>query len=257
MPLPTTLLQHPSTVLFDLDDTLFDHTATSRAALRAITCELPFFTKVDFEPFYKHYSDLLEELHLRVLAGTCSYAEARRQRFEGLLARYQPTAGPAEAERLADAYYVQYPQQRQPVPGALALLQALRPQYRIGIITNNRTAEQADKLRFLEMTALVDVLITSEDVGVAKPDPRIFHAALRQLEARPEETVLVGDNWIADILGARAVGIRPLWLNRTGAPRPLAEVAEITSLEPLAAVLAKIASASAGQCQPGHHALTD
>ena len=241
MSLPTPLPLRPTTVLFDLDDTLFDHTATSRAALRATTCELPFFATVDFEPFYQHYSDLLEELHLRVLAGTCSYAEARRLRFEGLLARYQPTAGPADAERLADAYYVQYPRQRQTVPGALALLQALRPHYRIGIITNNRTAEQADKLRFLGMTDVVDALITSEDVGVAKPDPRIFHAALQQLDTRPEETVLVGDNWVADVLGARAVGIRPLWLNRVGAPRPLPEVAEITSLEPLAEVLAKIA----------------
>jgi HAD superfamily hydrolase (TIGR01549 family) len=239
-----------TTVLFDLDDTLFDHTATSRAALWATTCELPFFAAADFELFYQHYSGLLEELHLRVLAGTCSYAEARRLRFEGLLARYQPTATAAAAERLADAYYVQYPRQRQPVPGALALLQALRPHYRIGIITNNRTAEQADKLRFLGMTDLVDALVTSEDVGVAKPDPRIFHVALQQLDARSEETVLVGDNWVADVLGALAVGIRPLWLNRAGAPRPLAEVAEITSLEPLAEVLTKIAGAPASQLVP-------
>jgi HAD superfamily hydrolase (TIGR01549 family) len=245
MLLPTSSSRRPTTVLFDLDDTLFDHTATSRAALRATTCELPFFATVDFEPFYQYYSGLLEELHLRVLAGTCSYAEARRLRFEGLLARYQPTATAADAERLADAYYVQYPRHRQPVPGALALLQALRPHYRIGIITNNRTAEQADKLRFLKMTELVDALITSEDVGVPKPDPRIFQAALRHLGAQPQETVLVGDNWLADVVGARAVGIRPLWLNRFGTVRPLAEVAEITSLAPLAEVLSKIAGASA------------
>lgn len=239
-PLPA-LTPRPTTVLFDLDDTLFDHTATSRAALRATTAGLPFLAAVDFEPFYQFYSDLLEALHLRVLAGSCSYSEARRLRFAGLLARYQPAATPAEAAQLADAYYVQYPRQRRPVAGALALLQALRPHYRIGIVTNNRTAEQADKLHFLGMTDLVDALITSEDVGVPKPDPRIFRVALRQLAARPEETVLVGDNWHADVLGALAVGIRPLWLNRGGAPRPLIHVAEITSLEPLAGVLAQIA----------------
>lgn len=55
--------------------------------------------------------------------------------------------------------------------------------------------------------------------------------------------MLVGDNWGADVLGALAVGIRPLWLNRTGAPQPLPGVATITSLEPLAAVLAHIAGA--------------
>lgn len=241
LPLPT----RPTTVLFDLDDTLFDHTGTSRAALRATTANLPFFPALDFEEFYQHYSDLLEALHLQVLHGRLSYTEARDQRFRGLLARYQPAATPADVARLAEAYAGQYPQQRQPVAGALALLQALRPHYRLGIITNNRTAEQLDKLHFLGMADLVDVLITSEDVGVPKPDPRIFRAALHRLAAEPAKTVLVGDNWQADVLGALAVGIRPLWLNRFGAVRPLASVAEITSLEPLAAVLAHIAGSPA------------
>lgn len=243
----------PTTVLFDLDDTLFDHTATSRATLRASAAALPFFPTVDFEVFYQFYSDLLEELHLHLLHGRLSAAEARDQRFRGLLARYQPQATPAAAAQLADAYYAQYARRRQPVPGALALLQALRPHYRLGIITNNRTAEQTEKLHFLGMADLVDALITSEDVGVPKPDPRIFHAALHRLAAQPAETVLVGDNWQADVLGALAVGIRPLWLNRTGAARPLASVAEITALEPLAEVLAHIAGVATtpgGQEQP-------
>jgi HAD superfamily hydrolase (TIGR01549 family) len=231
----------PTTVLFDLDDTLFDHTATSRATLRVAAAELPCFPTVDFEAFYQFYSDLLEELHLHVLHGRITPAEARDRRFRGLLARYQPQATPADADRLADAYYAHYARLRQPVPGALALLQALRPHYRVGIITNNRTAEQTDKLHFMGMAGLVDALTTSEDVGVPKPDARIFAAALRQLRARPADTVLVGDNWSADVLGALATGIRPLWLNRTGAAQPLPGVATITSLEPLAEVLAHIA----------------
>lgn len=121
--------------------------------------------------------------------------------------------------------------------GALALLQALKPHCRIGIVTNNRTAEQVEKLEFLEMTSLVEALVTSEEVGVPKPNPRIFEVALQRLEARPEETVLVGDNWHADVLGALASGIRPVWLNRFGAPRPLAHVQEITSFEPLVDIL--------------------
>ncbi|GAB3638671.1 pyrimidine 5'-nucleotidase [Hymenobacter arcticus] len=240
LPSPATA-PRPTTVLFDLDDTLFDHTATSRATLRVAAAGLPFFPTVDFEAFYQFYSDLLEELHLHVLHGRLTPAEACDQRFGGLLARYQPRATPADAERLADTYYAHYARLRQPVPGALALLQALRPHYRVGIITNNRTAEQTDKLHFMGMAGLVDALITSEDVGVPKPNPRIFAAALHQLNAQPAHTVLVGDNWTADVLGARAVGIRPLWLNRTGAAQPLPGVATITSLEPLQEVLAHIA----------------
>lgn len=233
---------HLTTILFDLDDTLFDHIATARASLRASASPLPFFQTIDFEPFYQLYSELLEEYHALLMAGRYSYEEARRLRFERLLAPYWPAARAEEIDDFVRANQTHYPLMRQPVAGALALLQALKPHYRIGIVTNNRTAEQEDKLAFLGMTNLVDALIASEEVGVPKPDPRIFEAALQRLEARPEETVLVGDNWRADVLGALAVGIRPVWLNRLGAVRPLPHVAEITSFEPLEDALRVIVS---------------
>lgn len=238
------LTGRPTTVLFDLDDTLFDHTATARAALRTTAAPLPFFPAIDFEGFYQLYSELLEEYHVQLLAGRYSYEEARNLRFQRLLASFWPAATAAEVEAFIRVNQGNYPRLRQPVTGARALLQALKPHYRIGIVTNNRTAEQVEKLEFLEMTDLVDVLITSEDVGTPKPDPRIFEVALQRLDARPEETVLVGDNWRADVLGALAVGIRPLWLNRFGTVRPLAHVEEITSLEPLAEVMRKIVGSS-------------
>ena len=229
-----------TTILFDLDDTLFDHTATARATLRLSASPLPFFAAVDFEGFYQHYSDLLEEYHAGFLAGQYSYEEARGLRFQRLLAPFWPAATASEVAKFARANQIHYPRLRQPVAGALALLQALKPHFRIGIVTNNRTAEQVEKLEFLEMTPLVDALVTSEEVGVPKPNPRIFEAALQRLEARPEETVLVGDNWHADVLGALACGIRPVWLNRFGVPRPLAHVEEIAGFEPLADVLRTI-----------------
>ena len=240
------LTRRPTTVLFDLDDTLFDHTATARAALHSTAAPLPFFRGADFEPFYQLYSELLEEYHAQILTGRCSYEDARRLRFQRLLAQYWPAATTDEIEEFIRVNQVNYPRLRRPVAGALALLQALKPHYRIGVVTNNRTEEQVEKLQFLEMTDLVDALITSEEVGVPKPNPRIFQVALERLGAQPAETVLVGDNWQADVLGALAVGIRPLWLNRLGAPRPLGHVQEITGFEPLADVLQRIAGSAAG-----------
>ena len=185
---------------------------------------------------YQRYSDLLEEMHPRVMNGEIDYLKARELRFEQLLAPYEPAPTAPALTDLAEQHYDHYRQHRQAVPGALALLRELKPDYKIGIVTNNRTAEQQQKLAFLQMSGLVDALITSEGVGVLKPAPAIFHAALEQLAASAAETVMVGDNWVADVVGARAVGIRPVWLNRHGAARPLPEVAELTSLEPLAVV---------------------
>ncbi|MFD1872910.1 HAD family hydrolase [Hymenobacter bucti] len=226
-----------TTILFDLDDTLFDHAGTARAALAAIAAGRAALHGVPVEDLYGRYSALLEELHPQVMTGRISYLAAREQRFQRLLAPYEPAASAAEAAQLAAQHYGHYQQLRRPVAGALALLQALKPTHKIGIVTNNRTAEQQEKLRYLGMSELVDALITSEEVGVLKPDPRIYQVALARLGSQPAETVMVGDNWLADVLGALAVGIRPVWLNRTGAARPLPHVTELTSLEPLAEVL--------------------
>lgn len=84
--------RRPTTVLFDLDDTLFDHAATARAALHLSASPLPFFAAVEFEGFYQHYSDLLKEYHAGFLAGHYSHEEARRLRFQRLLAPFWPAA---------------------------------------------------------------------------------------------------------------------------------------------------------------------
>lgn len=230
-----------STVLFDLDDTLFDHANTARAALAATAATRASLQAVDLEVLYQQYSEVLEEIHPLVMQGHYTYEAARQLRFRRLVAPYEAQpATPADIALLAEQHYAHYRRLRRPVPGALALLEALKPNYRIGIVTNNRTTEQEDKLQFLGMAHLVDALITSEEVGVLKPNPQIYEVALRRLHATPAETVMVGDNWQADVVGAAAVGIRPLWLNRVGAVLPLAHVVELTSLEPLAEIYQKI-----------------
>jgi HAD superfamily hydrolase (TIGR01549 family) len=233
-----------TTILFDLDDTLFDHAGTARAARAATAARRPTLQGVPVETLYQHYSELLEEVHPLVMTGRISYLEARQQRFARLLAPYEPTPTAAEVAQLAEQHYGHYQQLRRPIAGGLALLQALKPAYKVGIVTNNRTAEQQEKLRYLGMSHLVDALITSDDVGVLKPDPAIYAQALQRLGAEAAETVMVGDNWQADVVGALAVGIRPVWLNRLGVARLLPEVAELASLEPLEVVYQVITGAS-------------
>lgn len=67
------------------------------------------------------------------------------------------------------------------MPGALAPLELLRGRAAVAVATNSLQAEQEAKLRTLGMAHLVDALVVSETVGVAKPGPAVFHAAQRQL----------------------------------------------------------------------------
>ena len=74
----------------------------------------------------------------------------------------------------------------------------------------------------------------SEEVGVAKPDARVFEAALSRLGGTPDEAVMIGDSWSSDIVGATGLGIRAIWLNRYDRPCPDSSLAtEIRSLEPV------------------------
>jgi HAD superfamily hydrolase (TIGR01509 family) len=222
-------------VLLDLDDTLSDHTHSSRAALLAVCRAHAPLAARPFDVVLADHAVLLEELHLEVLRGARSLDAARIERFRRLLARHGCDGDPASA---AACYRDAYQSSRQTVPGALALLEQLRGRAAVAIVSNNGQAEQEEKLRYLGLSHLIDALVVSETVGVAKPDPAIFAAALGQLGCAAEDAVMLGDSWAADVLGARAAGVRAIWLNRHGLACPDPALAhELSSLEPAESIV--------------------
>jgi YjjG family noncanonical pyrimidine nucleotidase len=224
-------------VLFDLDDTLFDHRRSARAALtevhRAHGRDTPYD---DFERAHTRY---LEEMHVEVLAGRIGLDEARRERFRRVFGSLGVTLGDRDVELTAAAYRDGYKLARRALAGAAELLDAVRRHARVAIVTNNLLEEQQDKLQYCALAPFVDALIASEDVGVSKPDAAIFHIALDRVGAKPDEAVMVGDSWANDVVGAARAGIRAVWFNpdRKAVPPEPAGVAVIESLTPAADVL--------------------
>jgi putative hydrolase of the HAD superfamily len=223
----------PSAVLFDLDDTLFDHRYSARRALEDLQSRHPILEKHSLEFLVGEDLRLLGEKHPLVLAGTLSIADSRIQRMQGLFAACGTEIGADEAQYFADRRQKTYREMRRAVPGAIPLLQQLKGRVKIGIVTNNFREEQRDKLDACGLTDFIDVLVTSEEVLHAKPDRRIFESALEQLGCNASQAVMVGDSWEFDILGAWNARLRSIWFNRVGAEQPShPQVREITSLEP-------------------------
>ncbi len=185
------------------------------------------------------HATFLEQLHGEVMLGKVPLEDARRERFRRLLAAAGATPPEAVVALTAAAYRDRYKNVRRAVRGAVPLLAALAGRVRIGIVSNNLFDEQLDKLRLCGLEPFVHALIVSERVGVSKPDPAIFSAALEGVGCRADEAVMVGDSWIADIAGAHAVGIRPVWFNPMELPLPdgAEPVAQLRSLEPVNAVM--------------------
>ena len=225
-------------LLCDLDDTLFDHDRATRESLADLQRRHQVLACWSLDELDQRHRIELETLHLEVLAGRLVIDDARRQRFGNLLAQ----AGFEDAtlaDEVASNYRQTYAANWHAVDGAIDLLHAVRSDgHSILIVTNNGVTEQRLKLQRCGIGACIDLMITSEEVGITKPDPRIFKHALSRVGARPSDAVMLGDAWATDIEGARAAGVAPVWFNprRRISPDPL--VPELASLTPTSAALA-------------------
>lgn len=236
--------KHPSSpvkaVLFDLDDTLFDHLHSTRQGLHAVCQAYPCFQQRPIDELFADYTRLLDEVHLLMLEGSLTTDEARRERFRRFFLLHAPETRDLlnAVEHAAILHRETYQASRQLVTGALPLLEYLHGRVKVAIVTNNLTAEQVEKLHHLQLNHLIDALVTSQESGFIKPDPGIFYVALERVGCRATEAVMLGDAWRSDVLGATRAGIRAIWLNRTGIACPDPRLAiEIRSFEPADEVL--------------------
>jgi len=133
----------------------------------------------------------------------------------------------AQIDRVVDALWLDQPHQnlwRRLLPGIAELARELRAEgVPIGILTNSE-GRAATLVRELGLDDVFGVVIDSGVVGVAKPEPAIFHAFAAALALPPSEIVHVGDSLRADVQGALAVGMHAIWFagNRDSAPRGVA-----------------------------------
>jgi HAD superfamily hydrolase (TIGR01509 family) len=235
----------PKLLLLDLDDTIFDHVGSSLEALTRLASEDPRLRGSPPSVLAARYASHLEELHPRVLAGELSVDDARAIRVRRLFEESGSPIDASEADRLARRLRALYQASRRPVDGAEAFLRIVRQEASVVLVTNNFLEEQREKLGFLGLDRLVDGMVTSEEVGVAKPDPGLFHAALRRANREGPEAVVLGDSWASDVVGGVRAGLPVVWFNRFGAPAPSDPpgIAELRSLTPAASAWAAVVAA--------------
>ena len=228
-------------VLFDLDDTLYDHSYHITSAITALRKKHAFLQNYPLEYLTQLSHKLLEEVHSRLLKGEISLQDARRIRWQRFLEEFRQEEN-YDPITFGAFYLNAYYESERVVPGTFELLKTLREDFSIGIISNNLLAEQIEKMKRLGISEYIDFFAISEEVGAAKPHRKIFDVAIERSKFSTAEAVLIGDSWENDVLGALNVGIRPIWLNRNGMASPDPRIAEIASLEPVEVVLHHILS---------------
>ena len=222
-------------VLFDLDDTLYDHRHSSRIGLSALKKKFTFLKDISLDELEMLHIRLLNEIHIsKVLTGEYTIDEARNERYRILFSRYGVSADKQLTERARLIYSEKYRSSMRAVPGTVELLKSLRKKVKVGIVSNNFGKEQRTKINACGLKGYFDTIITSFEAGFKKPSPEIFHLALHKLKCSADKSVMIGDSWNSDIIGAKSAGIRPIWFNRYGfeCPEKNSKIPEIRSLTP-------------------------
>jgi putative hydrolase of the HAD superfamily len=208
-------------ILFDLDDTLYDLRSYWRGRLHeAIDDVLSRYPRFDREALVRQA--LAEKVYIEKLP---AFLRGLGVTDESLIASAQ------------DIYRHEWFERLVLFDDAVHTLQALRPRFKLGLVTNGPSRTQRPKIERFNLIDYLDLLIVSEEVGVAKPDPAIFAIALEQLGVAPGEALFVGDSPEFDLRGAAAAGMPFIWMNSRGETLPADVVQPIATIERLAELL--------------------
>lgn len=219
-------------ILFDADETLFTFDAFGGLQRMFLDYSVTF-TDQDFV----EYQSVNKPLWVEYQNGAINALQLQTQRFQGWSERLNVPAG-----SLNEAFLNAMAEICAPLPGAVSLLDSLKGKAKLGIITNGFTALQQIRLERTGFRDYFDLLVISEQVGVAKPDKRIFDYALREAGNPDRERVLmVGDTAESDILGGNNAGISTCWLNAHDRvlPEGIHPTWTVTSLNELEQLLCK------------------
>jgi len=277
-------MSSPSAVLFDLDNTLLLEDESTERALRDACAAIAVRSGADADLMAATARQVADEVFraspvfayadaMGIWWGEALWGEFRGD-TEGLraLRSFVPdfrrrvwsrtlAAAGVDDDGLVDAAVNAFRVARRTVqladPEADAVVRDLGRDHRLGLVTNGAPDVQREKLSHTALAPLFEVTIISAEIGIGKPDPRIFEAALASLRIAPQDAVMIGDSLARDVAGAHAAGLRAIWVDRgvpettaDSAPAPDARVTALTEVRSALAALGPGAASPRGSRGP-------
>ncbi len=200
-------------LFIDLDRTLWDFDANAAATLHEIFDHHGLAEKgvSKFDNFQKTYQEINTNLWDKYRSGVITKQFLSVERFRLTMERLnQDTKCAAEMCR---QYLSWSPEKTRVFPGVIEVLDYLKPKYNMHILTNGFNEVQFRKVEKCGLSPYFDSVITSDDVGHKKPTREFFDYALEKTGAKPESTLMIGDDEEVDIKGAQKAGIDQVFVN--------------------------------------------
>ncbi len=202
-------------LLFDADHTLFDFDAAAANALKNTFAAFGY-------PFQPEYAIVYQAINHQIWQaferGEITAAQLRTRRFELLLEEI----GLAESAAAFSSRYLQFLSEgTQLIEGAEALLAWLNGRFQLALITNGLKDVQRPRLARSTIGHYFNPVIISDEVGVAKPNGRIFDISFAQMgQPAKSDVLIIGDSLSSDITGGIGYGINTCWFNPSRKPYP-------------------------------------
>lgn len=209
-------MQRYKNLFIDLDDTVYDFSAASEESFRE-TYELLQYGR--FFDSFEHYLSIYKPHNLELWRiygeGKITKEELNKRRYS-----YPLECVGIHDQELADTFCKEalsrIPTKGPLMPGAIELLEYLRPKYRMFILSNGFKELQSRKMHAAGIDKYFDGLILSEDIGVNKPNRELYDYALQKTGSTLEESLMIGDMFETDIAGAANIGMEQIYYNPKG-----------------------------------------
>ncbi len=199
-------IQH---IFFDLDNTLWDHRRNAYLTIKDLfeKEEIALRYNIDFEEFHSVYHEINEKLWEDIRDGIIDKEYLRKHRFYDTFRRFN-----VDDERLSMYFEEHFLDKilnyNELVEGTEYILEYLKSkQYTLHIISNGFKEVTERKCILSGIAPYFQTITSADSVGVRKPRPEIFEYSLKLAGALKEESILIGDDWIADVVGARNFGM--------------------------------------------------
>lgn len=195
-------------VCLDIDDTLIDFTAAGRSSLESL------IGRADMWPLWERITD---DHVARVVAGDLAYADMHTTRTRAFLAELGVAVDAAQAGEFERRRKERLWRSLRLFDDVLPCLEWLvAAGVKLAAVTNASGGHQRDKLARLGLAGFFDHVAIAGEMGVAKPDPVMFHKVCSAVGCDPARAVHVGDKLTTDAVGARDAGLGGVWLDRRG-----------------------------------------
>jgi len=198
-------------VFFDLDHTLWDFEKNSDLTFHKLF--LKHQIKTDLVAFLKVYKPLNIQFWKLYREEKITKIELRYQRLKTAFDAVKYHVEDDLIDILAIDYIDCLPDYNHLFEGAFEILEYLKGKYELHIITNGFEEIQTKKMQSSGIYDYFCTIVTSESVGVKKPNPKVFNFALENANAQNSSSIMIGDSIEADIEGAMSVGMNVLHAN--------------------------------------------